>query len=194
MTSPAHTDALDTPVPQAKVRRSRKAIHLTVGIFAVIGIAWPPPHARPKPSPRTPSPTTGATTPPVRQRIAQRESGLQATAVNTSSGATGLFQLMPLHKTWIKAELGYDLSEMKDPYKNSEGGQAALLQELQRLRRRLGALAPQRPGRPRRRLPRLIRHQLERTTRPSGRVVCVLGCPSDPEWRAGPSPDQHART
>ena len=54
------------------------------------------------------------------ERIVARESNFQATAVNSYSGATGLFQMMPLHKSWIKAELGYEFSEMKDPYKNAE--------------------------------------------------------------------------
>ena len=54
------------------------------------------------------------------QRIAERESGLQPDAVNARSGATGLFQLIPSHSSWIKSDLGYDFSEMKDPYKNSE--------------------------------------------------------------------------
>ena len=120
MTSPAHTDALDTPVPQAKVRRSRKAIHLTVGIFAVIGIGLATTACTPEAVAKDAIADYWGPNAACAQRIAQRESGLQATAVNTSSGATGLFQLMPLHKTWIKAELGFDWSEMKDPYKNSK--------------------------------------------------------------------------
>lgn len=57
-------------------------------------------------------------------RIVQRESGWNPTAVNRYSGATGLFQLMPSHATWIRNELGYSWTEMKDPYKNSRAAKA----------------------------------------------------------------------
>lgn len=54
------------------------------------------------------------------EKVAYRESSFQPAAVNARSGATGLFQLMPLHASWIKSNLGYKFSEMKDPYKNAE--------------------------------------------------------------------------
>jgi len=120
VTSPAHTETASPTEPQSKVRRSRKAIHLTVGIFAVIGIGLATTACTPEAVAKDAIADYWGPNAACAQRIAQRESGLQATAVNTSSGATGLFQLMPLHKTWIKAELGFDWSAMKDPYKNSK--------------------------------------------------------------------------
>jgi len=57
---------------------------------------------------------------PCATRVAQRESNLQPTAVNPRSGTTGLFQLHPVHKAWIKKTFGYDFSEMQDPYKNAK--------------------------------------------------------------------------
>lgn len=52
-------------------------------------------------------------------RIVDRESNFQADAVNPYSGATGLFQMMPLHADWIQAELGYSWGEMTDATKNA---------------------------------------------------------------------------
>ena len=125
MTSPAHTDAADTPVPQAKVRRSRKAIHLSIGLVAIVGIAFATAACTPEAVAKDAIDQSWGHNSACAVKIAERESGLQPDAVNARSGATGLFQLMPLHKAWIKAELGYDFSEMKDPYKNSKA--AALL-------------------------------------------------------------------
>lgn len=52
-------------------------------------------------------------------RIVARESGYRADAVNRSSGARGLFQMMPMHSSWIQAELGYGWGDMFDAGKNS---------------------------------------------------------------------------
>lgn len=122
MTSPAHTDAAEaTPASPTKVRRSRKALNLSVGILAIIGVAFATAACTPEEVARDAIlEHWGSKNAACAERIAQRESGLQADAVNRSSGATGLFQMMPMHKGWIKAELGHDWSEMKDPYKNAE--------------------------------------------------------------------------
>jgi len=61
---------------------------------------------------------------PCAERIVQRESRFQAAAVNPSSGTTGLFQIPPVHKPWIKRTFGYEFEEMKDPFKNSEVAKA----------------------------------------------------------------------
>lgn len=120
MTSPATTETAAPTEPQSKVRRSRKAIHLTVGLLAIVGIAFATTACTPEMMAKDAISQEWGGNASCAQRIAQRESGLQPDAVNRSSGATGLFQLMPLHRTWIKNELGYDFSEMKDPYKNAE--------------------------------------------------------------------------
>lgn len=52
-------------------------------------------------------------------RIVARESGYRADAVNSSSGARGLFQMMPLHSGWISAEMGYSWGDMFDAGKNA---------------------------------------------------------------------------
>jgi hypothetical protein len=120
VTSPALTETAAPQESQSKVRRSRKAIHLTIGLLAVVGIAFATTACTPEVMAKDAIADNWGGNAKCAERIAQRESGLKPDAVNRSSGATGLFQLMPLHKTWIKNELGYDFSEMKDPYKNSE--------------------------------------------------------------------------
>lgn len=120
MTSPAHTDATLIAEPKRSVRRSRKAINLSVGLLALVGIAISTTACSPEELARDAIADHWGRNAACAERIAQRESGLDPEAVNRSSGATGLFQLMPLHKSWIKSDLGYDFSEMKDPYKNSE--------------------------------------------------------------------------
>lgn len=119
MTSPAHTETAPATAPQSSVRRSRKAIHLTVGLLAIVGIAFATTACTPEMTSKDAISEHWKGYASCAEKIAQRESGLKPTAVNGGSGATGLFQLMPLHKTWIKSELGYDWSEMKDPYKNA---------------------------------------------------------------------------
>lgn len=120
MTSPALTETAAPQEPQSKVRRSRKAIHLSIGLVAVVGLAFATTACTPEMQAKDAIAQYWGGNAKCAERIAQRESGMQPDAVNRSSGATGLFQLMPLHKTWIKNELGYDFSEMKDPYKNAE--------------------------------------------------------------------------
>lgn len=124
MTSPEPTQTA-AMAPQSKVRRSRKAIHLSLGLLAIVGIAFATSACTPEVIAKDAIAQHWGKNAACAERIADRESGLQPDAVNSRSGATGLFQLMPLHKTWIKSELGYDFSEMKDPYKNAEA--AALL-------------------------------------------------------------------
>jgi soluble lytic murein transglycosylase-like protein len=58
------------------------------------------------------------------ERIVERESRFQADAVNPRSGTTGLFQIHPVHAPWIKRTFGYEFSEMKDPFKNSQVAKA----------------------------------------------------------------------
>lgn len=120
MTSPAHTSATSTSVPQRSVRRSRKAIHLSIGLVAVVGLAFATTACTPEAMAKDAIDQHWGGNAACAEKIAQRESGMQPDAVNRSSGATGLFQMMPLHATWIKNELGYDFSEMKDPYKNAK--------------------------------------------------------------------------
>ena len=120
MTSPAHTETAAPTEPQPSVRRSRKAIHLSIGLVAILGLAFATTACTPETVAKAAIAEHWGGNAKCAERIVQRESGFQADAVNRSSGATGLFQLMPLHKTWIKNELGYDFSEMKDPRKNAE--------------------------------------------------------------------------
>lgn len=127
MTSPAHTTATDATAPERKVRRSRKAVNLSVGLLAVVALAFTTTACSPEEVAKDAIKTHWGGNAACAERIVERESRFQSGAVNSSSGATGLFQLMPLHASWIKAELGYDFSEMKDPYKNAEA--AKLLSE-----------------------------------------------------------------
>jgi len=52
-------------------------------------------------------------------RIVARESGYDPNATNRSTGATGLFQLMPMHAKWVKERWGYTWADMKDANKNA---------------------------------------------------------------------------
>lgn len=119
MTSPAHTDATPHEAKRS-VRRSRKAINLSLGLVAIVGLAFATTACTPEEMAKDAIAQHWGKNADCAERIVARESGFNPEAVNRSSGATGLFQLMPLHGSWIKAELGYDFSEMKDPYKNAE--------------------------------------------------------------------------
>lgn len=100
--------------------RRRKAINLSVGLVAIVGIAFATSACTPEDVAKDAIAEYWGHNAACAEKIVQRESNFQADAVNRSSGATGLFQLMPLHSSWIKSDLGYDFSEMKDPYKNSK--------------------------------------------------------------------------
>jgi soluble lytic murein transglycosylase-like protein len=102
------------------VRRSRKGRNLAFALVSVVAIAFASSACTPELIAKDAIEKYWAHNAACAERIAERESGLDPTAVNPYSGATGLFQLMPLHKTWIKNDLGYDFSQMKDAYKNSE--------------------------------------------------------------------------
>ena len=108
-----------------EVRRRRPRWHALFGLLAVLAVAG----------------TTSACTPEevakmaiidnwgnenfeCAERIVNRESRFQADAVNPRSGTTGLFQIHPVHKAWIKRTFGYDFAEMKDPYKNAQVAKA----------------------------------------------------------------------
>ena len=62
----------------------------------------------------------GSKNSPCAERIADRESNFDPTAVNRSSGTVGLFQIHPTHATWIRNTYGYEMSELTDPYKNAK--------------------------------------------------------------------------
>ena len=120
MTSPEPTNAIEAPASKTPVRRSRRAINLSVALVAVVGLAFATAACTPEDIAKDAIAQHWGTNRACAERIVERESRFQAHAVNSYSGATGLFQMMPLHSGWIKAELGYGFHEMKDPYKNSQ--------------------------------------------------------------------------
>jgi hypothetical protein len=121
VTSPEPTTAIDTAsASERKVRRSRKGRNLAFALVTIVALAFASTACTPELVARDAIEQYWGRNAACAERIAKRESGLNPEAVNRSSGATGLFQMMPLHKTWIKSDLGYDFSEMKDAYKNSE--------------------------------------------------------------------------
>lgn len=122
MMSPAPTDqaAERTDLPDP-VRRSRKR-HLVLGALAlallgIVNTACLPTSMQPKDAILKAWGTRNA---PCAERIAMRESGMDPKAVNPSSGTVGLFQLSPVHATWIKRTYGYTMTELTDPYKNAQ--------------------------------------------------------------------------
>lgn len=120
MSSPEHTLATDdVNVAATEVPRSRKPLRLVGVLAAVVALAFASTACTPEETAKDAIAQYWGANAPCAERIVDRESNFQADAVNPSSGTTGLFQLHPTHKTWIKQKYGYDWSEMKDPYKNS---------------------------------------------------------------------------
>ncbi|MFN8019195.1 MAG: transglycosylase SLT domain-containing protein [Acidimicrobiales bacterium] len=120
MTSPSPATIATSSEASQKVRRSPKAAKFAIALAALVGIAFATTACDPAAVSQDAIQKYWGGNWECAQRIAERESGLQPDAVNARSGATGLFQLMPSHSSWIKSDLGYDFAEMKDPYKNSE--------------------------------------------------------------------------
>lgn len=113
-TAPVRTESKGT------TRRSRKAVNLAVSAVALMALVATTTACTPEAIAKDAIADHWGSHAACAERIVERESRFQADAVNRRSGATGLFQMMPLHASWIRAELGYDFSEMKDPYKNAE--------------------------------------------------------------------------
>ena len=121
VTSPAATtDVAEATASTRPVRRSRKALKLALVLVAVTGFAFATAACSPEMVAKDAIAKHWGGNASCAERIVARESNFQADAVNSYSGATGLFQMMPLHKSWISKELGYSWSEMKDPYKNAQ--------------------------------------------------------------------------
>jgi len=107
------------PPQQPKVRRRPKGLNLAVGILVIVGVAFASSACTPETVAKMAIRDNWGGLSWCAERIVQRESNFDADAVNPSSGTTGLFQLHPVHATWIKNTYGYDFSEMKDPWKNA---------------------------------------------------------------------------
>ena len=121
VTSPVATASLEDPSsPQQVVRKSRKGWRLAIALVAIVGIAFASSACTPKTIAQDAIKRYWGKNASCAERVVQRESNFQADAVNRSSGTTGLFQLHPVHATWIKATYGYSFSEMKDPSKNAK--------------------------------------------------------------------------
>lgn len=120
VSSPENTDTIeDVTVPKMPVRRSRRSLRVMGCLVALVALAFANSACTPEATAKDAIKKYWGNYSACAEKIVARESGFNAAAVNPS-GATGLFQLMrSAHEGWIKAELGYDWSEMKDPYKNS---------------------------------------------------------------------------
>lgn len=124
MISPDHTPAVeDKEASEPRVSRSNRRWHLAAGLFALIAIMFTS-ACTPEMVAHDAIDTTFGSAAACATRIATRESKLQPTVVNRRSGTTGLFQIHPIHATWIKAKFGYAFSDMKDPYKNAKVAKA----------------------------------------------------------------------
>ncbi|QXC59676.1 lytic transglycosylase domain-containing protein [Aquihabitans sp. G128] len=120
MSNPQHTAASeDLSVPTTVARRRRTALRVVLPLLALLTVAFATTACSPEETAKDAIAKYWGKNTDCAERIVDRESNFQAGAVNKSSGATGLFQLMPSHAKWIKATYGYEFSEMKDPYKNA---------------------------------------------------------------------------
>ena len=127
------TGSVEYGAPQPEARR-RRPWRLVLGLLAVLAIAGATSACTPEGVAKMAIAEHWGPNTACAERIVQRESRFQAAAVNPRSGTTGLFQIHPVHKTWIKNTFGYDFSEMKDPGKNAEVAKA-LSSEAYRLYR-----------------------------------------------------------
>lgn len=125
MTSPDRSTVEDASAPSTGARRSRKAFHLAGGLTIVLAMAFATSACTPTLSAKEAiQKEWGSKLSPCANRIVSRESNFEPSAQNKSSGALGLFQLMPSHAAWIKKTFGYEWSEMKDPDKNAKVARA----------------------------------------------------------------------
>ena len=128
MRRPAPTSVIEGPrAPQNEVRRSRFRLRLpfVAVALAVVAVAGATSACTPEMvAQQAIEQYWGPDLAPCAEKIAQRESNMEADAVNPRSGTTGLFQLHPVHTKWINQTFGYSFSDMKDPFKNAEVAKA----------------------------------------------------------------------
>lgn len=135
MTSPENTVAAPAASPEVAttsttVRRSH-ARRLGVGLLAGLVVVLAATACNPEGVAKDAIAKAWGANAACAERIADRESNFQSTAVNRSSGTIGLFQIHPTHKAWVKRTFGYDWSELYDPHKNATVA-AGLYAEAQR--------------------------------------------------------------
>ena len=123
MIDPDPSTAIDAPASSAVTRRSRTGWRMSLGLVAIVALSFSA-TACTKMSPHDAVKKYWGSQSACADRIVQRESGYNPDAVNRSSGAKGLFQLMPSHASWIKQKFGYDWSEMNDAEKNAQVAKA----------------------------------------------------------------------
>lgn len=109
------------PKPEASRRRPW---HLLIGLLAVLAVAGATSACTPEGIARLAISQNWGVDAACAERIVHRESRFQADAVNPRSGTTGLFQIHPTHKRWIKKTFGYEFAEMADPVKNAQVAKA----------------------------------------------------------------------
>jgi hypothetical protein len=109
----------DVTHPTATARHGGRSVRVVGCLLAVVALAFASTACTPEQTAKDAIQRYWGNYSACAERIVDRESNFQADAVNPSSGATGLFQIMPSHSSWIRSTYGYSFSEMKDPYKNS---------------------------------------------------------------------------
>lgn len=119
MSNPEHTETIEAPaavgssVPRSRKRGSAALIVVAIAAVALLITACQPTTPRQAVQARWGHNFACA------ERVIQRESGWNPTALSSGGGNIGLFQLNAYHKTWIRNELGYSWQELKDPAKNA---------------------------------------------------------------------------
>ena len=125
MSSADHTLApADHEVPSSRVNRSKRRWPLAAGLFAIVLVVFSSTACTPELISQDAIRAYWGADAACATRIATRESKLQPTVVNPRSGTTGLFQIHPVHASWIRAKYGYSMTDMKDPFKNARVAKA----------------------------------------------------------------------
>ena len=114
----------DQKVPSSRVSRKTRRWPVAAGLFAVVLVVLSSTACTPELISQDAIRAYWGADAACATRIATRESRLQPTVVNPRSGTTGLFQIHPIHATWIKAKYGYTMVDMKDPFKNARVAKA----------------------------------------------------------------------
>ena len=119
MSNPEHTETIETTeVVESSVPRSRKRGSAGIVVVAIAAVALLITACQPT-TPRQAVQARWGNNFACADRVIQRESRWQPTAVSPGGGNIGLFQLNAYHKTWIRNELGYSWDDLKDPAKNA---------------------------------------------------------------------------
>ena len=119
LTNSSSTDCSEADRTSTRVGRGRAARRTAVVAVAALGLSVAASACTPQQMALVAIHQDFGSVAGIATQIAQCESGMNPAAVSPGGAYVGLFQISTQHAGWIKADLGYNWSQMTDPVVNA---------------------------------------------------------------------------